>query len=86
MPNLNVRGVAKKTLQRIKQTAKHRGVSVNRLITDMLNSETDLAPAANEFTMHHDLDKLAGTWNAAEARAFDEGTASFGQIDVTLWH
>jgi len=85
MANLSVRGVAEKSLQRIKQTAKRRGVSVNRLITDMLNAETGLTPAAKQFTIHHDLDKLAGTWNAAEARAFDEATASFGQIDEGLW-
>jgi hypothetical protein len=84
MANLSVRGVAEKSLQRIKQTAKRRGVSVNRLVTDMLNAETSLAPA-KPFTVHHDLDKLAGTWNAAEARAFDKATASFGQIDEGLW-
>jgi hypothetical protein len=84
MPNLSVRGVAEKSLQRIKQTAKRRGVSVNRLITDVLNAETGLAPA-KPFAIHHDLDKLAGTWNAAEARAFDAATASFGQVDKGLW-
>ena len=85
MANLSVRGVAEKSLQRIKQTAKRRGVSVNRLIADMLNAETGLAPVAKALATHHDLDKLAGTWNAAEARAFDEATASFGQIDKGLW-
>ncbi len=83
--NLSVRGVAEKSLQRIKQTAKRRGVSVNRLITDLLNAETGVAPVAKEFATYNDLDKLAGTWNAAEARAFDEATASFGQIDKGLW-
>ena len=85
MANLSVRGVAEKSLQRIKQTAKRRGLSVNRLITDMLNAEAGLAPAAKPFTIHHDLDKLSGTWSAAEARAFDKATASFGQIDEGLW-
>lgn len=85
MANLSVRGVAEESLQRIKKTAKRRGVSVNRLITDMLNAETGLAPVAKGPAVHHDLDKLAGTWNSAEARAFDEATASFGQIEKGLW-
>ena len=85
MANLSVRGVAEKSLQRIKQTAKRRGVSVNRLINDMLNAEAGLAPAAKQPAIHQDLDKLAGTWSAAEARAFDKATASFGQIDEGLW-
>ena len=84
MANLSVR-VAKETLQRIKQAAKRRGVSVNRLITDMLNSETGPAPAMKQFPVHHDLDMLSGTWNAAESRAFEDATASFGQIDKGLW-
>ena len=85
MANLSVRGVAEKSLQRIKQTAKRRGVSVNRMIADMLNAETGLAPAPKPSALHHDLDQLAGTWDAAQARAFDEATASFGQVDKGLW-
>ncbi len=85
MANLSVRGVAEKSLQRIKQTARRRGISVNRLITDILNSETGLAAATKEATVFDDLDKLAGTWSAAEARAFDETLASFRQIDEELW-
>ena len=85
MANLSVRGVGEKSLQRLKQTAKRRGVSVNRLITDILNSETGLTPAAKLPAMFHDLDKLAGTWSAAEARAFDEAIASFRQIDEEHW-
>lgn len=85
MANLSVRGVGEKSLQRLKQTAKRRGVSVNRLITDILNSETGLAPATKKPAVYHDLDKLAGTWSTAEARAFDEAIASFGQIDEEHW-
>jgi predicted DNA-binding ribbon-helix-helix protein len=85
MANLSVRGVGEKSLQRLKQTAKRRGVSVNRLITDILNSETGLAPATRKIDLYSDLDKLAGTWSAAEARAFDQAVASFGQVDEELW-
>lgn len=85
MANLCVRGVAEKSLQRLKQNARRQGVSVNRLITGMLNSDTDFAPAAKPLAVHHDLDRLAGTWSAAEASAFDKTTASFGQIDKDLW-
>ena len=84
MANFSVR-MARKTLQRIRQTAKRRGMSVNRLLIDTLNMETGLAPAARQLATHHDLDKLAGTWSAAEARAFAKATASFGQIDKGLW-
>ena len=85
MANLSVRGVAEKSLQRIKQAAKSRGVSVNRLITEMLDAEAGVASATKQLTTHHDLDKLAGTWSVAEARAFRQAAALFGKIDKELW-
>lgn len=85
MANLSVRGVAEKSLQRLKQDAKRQGISVNRLIAGMLNGETGAAPAAKSPAAQHDLDKLAGTWSAAEARAFGKATASFEQVDEALW-
>lgn len=85
MANLSVRGVADKSLQRLKQDAKRQGISVNRLIAGMLNAEGGAVPAAKASAVHHDLDRLAGTWSAAEARAFDKATASFEQIDEDLW-
>lgn len=86
MANLVVRGVTKTSLERIKQTARRRGVSVNRLIADILNSEAGLASVAKELAAYDDLDKLAGTWGAAEEQAFMKSIAPFGQIDETLWH
>ena len=85
MANLSVRGVAEKSLQRIKQLAKSRGVSVNRVITEMLDVEAGVAPATKRLATHHDLDELAGTWSAAEARTFKQAAAPFGEIDKELW-
>lgn len=84
MANLSVRGVDELTLRRLKQTAKKQGVSVNRLIADMLNSGSG-GTAAGKPVEHGDLDRLAGTWSAREAREFDRATASFEQIDEELW-
>jgi lipocalin len=85
MANLSVRGVEEQSLRRLKQAAKRQGVSVNRLIADMLNAGTVSAPAAAKSVLHDDLDKLAGTWSAREAREFERTTASFEQIDEALW-
>lgn len=83
MANLNVRGVEERAVRRLKQTAKRRGVSVNRLIVDMLNSG-DKAPAAKAASFD-DLDALAGTWDRPEAEEFRAAVASFEQIDEDLW-
>jgi hypothetical protein len=41
------------------------------------------APAA--AGRHADLDALAGTWSAADADEFEQGTASFREIEASLW-
>lgn len=83
MANISVRGVDEQALRRLKQAASRRGVSLNRLIADMLNGTPGGKPAAP--AEHADLDALAGTWNAADAREFERATAIFGQVDEDLW-
>lgn len=67
MANISVRGVEEKALRKLKETARRRGISLNRLITEMLNEETGqkrvVAPVE-----HDDLDRLARTWSAQDAR------------------
>jgi hypothetical protein len=33
----------------------------------------------------HDLDHLAGSWSAEEAKAFEENTKQFEKIDREFW-
>ncbi len=84
MANLSVRGVGEQSLRKLKQTAKRRGISLNRLITDMLNGEAD-GSGETRAVDHADLDQLAGTWSTRDAREFERATATFGQVDEELW-
>lgn len=84
MANISVRGVEDGSLRRLKQAARRRGISLNRLITDMLNSQTG-GNAASRAVEHADLDKLAGTWSARDESEFRRGTAGFEQVDEDLW-
>lgn len=83
MANISVRGVDEQALRRLKQAASRRGVSLNRLIADLLNGTAGGKPPVP--AEHPDLDKLAGTWTAADAREFERATATFGQVDEDLW-
>lgn len=85
MHNLSVRGIEEASLRRLKQMAKRRGVSLNRLIADLLNTEGGNAPTRARSTAHDDLDQLAGTWSKRDAREFERAVASFEQIDEELW-
>lgn len=83
MANISVRGVDEHALRRLKEAARRRGISLNRLIADMLNGAPGgRTPAPAE---HADLDALAGTWKAADAREFERATMTFGQVDKALW-
>ena len=84
MANLSVRGVAEQSLHKLKQTAKRRGISLNRLITEMLNGE-GVGDGGAKAVEHADLDQLAGTWSARDAREFERATTTFGQVDEDLW-
>ena len=85
MANLSVRGVEEKSLRRLKETARRRGISVNRLIADVLNAEAGIFRSAKPLVEHDDLDKLAGTWSKQDSREFERAIASFEQIDKELW-
>jgi fermentation-respiration switch protein FrsA (DUF1100 family) len=84
MANISVRGVGEQALRKLKQTAKRRGTSLNRLITDMLNGEAG-GSGGTRAVEHSDLDHLAGTWQARDAREFERATATFKQVDEDLW-
>lgn len=84
MANISVRGVEEKALRKLKETARRRGISLNGLITEMLNEGTGQKRSVTPVE-HDDLDRLAGTWSAQEAREFEDATVKFAQVDEDLW-
>lgn len=84
MANISVRGVEEKALRKLKETARRRGISLNGLITEMLNEGTGQKRSVTPVE-HDDLDRLAGTWSAQDIREFQDATATFAQVDKDLW-
>ncbi len=85
MNQLTVRGLDIELNKALKQEAAEQGVSVNRLVVQVLREAVGLyatAPTVREF---HDLDHLAGTWNTADAAEFDDALNEQRQIDAELW-
>lgn len=80
MANVLLRGLDEATLSRLRSSARRRGISVNRLITETLQQ---LHRGSEEG--FDDLDALAGTWSKAEADAFSAAIAPFSEIDAALW-
>ncbi len=84
MANISVRGVEEKALRKLKETARRRGISLNGLITEMLNEENGQKRPVTPVE-HDDLDRLAGTWSAQDTREFQDATATFAQVDKEFW-
>lgn len=68
----------------IRQRAKKKGVSVNKVVISLLQDhlgESDRKPVHR----YHDLDELAGSWSKQEAAAFERTLARQRGIDPEMW-
>lgn len=84
MPVLTLRGLDERAAALLKQEARKRGVSVNALIRTMVEEGLGLRSRPRQ-RRHDDLDHLAGSWSAADARQFSAATAAFEQVDQEFW-
>jgi hypothetical protein len=66
----------------VKARARERGLSLNRAVLSLLE---DALGGPRRKRRHDDLDRLAGTWSAADARAFEAGLRKQRRIDPELW-
>lgn len=83
---LTIRDVSPRLRAALEREAGRRGLSINRTVLELLSESTGLARAERRPPVEHrDLDSLAGTWNAQEARAFDEALTAQRQVDPKLW-
>jgi hypothetical protein len=82
--NFNLRGIASEVMVTLKQEAEKQNTSVNFLILKLIENGIGYSHAVKRPT-HHDLDKLAGTWSAKEAKEFEKNTKDFETIDEDLW-
>lgn len=84
MTQFSIRDIDPATAARLKRNAKRRGQSLNRYLQSVLRA-TAVGEEKPGYAVHDDLDALAGTWTAAQARAFEEATAPFADVDKALW-
>jgi plasmid stability protein len=68
----------------IRQRAKKKGVSVNKVVISLLQEHLGEAEA-RPVRWYHDLDSLAGSWSKQEAEAFDKTLAQQRTTDPEIW-
>ena len=79
---ISIRGLDDDQLDALKQQARQKGISLNRLV---LNQLTGAPSDVGSGRKHQDLDALAGTWSRAENEAFEAAIAPLEQVDPELW-
>ena len=84
MATMSIRGLDDKVLAALKRRAEIEGCSLNSLVVRQLHGE-QRAPRAAAPQVFDDLDSLAGTWSAKDARDFARRTAPFGEVDPAFW-
>lgn len=80
---ITVRGLDDRLHQALRALADARGVSVNRVVLDTLYAATGLEP--RQPVEYHELDGLAGTWDAAQTAEFTTSLTEQRQIESELW-
>ena len=85
MATLSIRGLDEKTANLLKEHARRSGKSVNLQVVELIRKGLGMAAPTAGVHAHTDLDHLAGTWNAREAREFAQRTEAFEAVDEELW-
>lgn len=68
----------------IRQRAKKKGVSVNKVVISLLQDHLGESERRT-VRRYHDLDELAGVWSRQEAEIFERSLAKQRAIDPEMW-
>jgi hypothetical protein len=82
MTAITLRNIPPKLQKVIQRRAETAGLSLSKTVIHMLEEAAGQRPAPE---LHHDLDRLAGTWSDEEAAAFDATLVEQRKVDPELW-
>lgn len=85
MSQLTVRDVDERLAEALRREAEARGLSVNRLVLQLLRESVGLS-SSKQPPIFTDLDHLAGTWSAENAAEIEPHLSTQRRIDVELWN
>ena len=68
----------------IRERAKKKGVSVNKVVIGLLQDHLGESERKT-VRRYHDLDDLSGSWTRQEAEAFDRALEKQRGIDSEMW-
>ncbi len=83
--SITIEDIDDATANWLAEEARRRGVSVESVAGQLLQSGLDWARRRAALPTYHELDALAGTWSEDEAAAFLQAVANFEYVDPALW-
>jgi plasmid stability protein len=84
MRAITLRNIPAAIQRAIEKRAAQKQISVNKAVLEMLQERVGILEGRKK-TQHHDLDDLAGTWSAREAKAFEKRVELARRTEPSLW-
>jgi hypothetical protein len=81
---MTLRGIDETMAQALKEMARNQGISLNALALRLIREAAGIDKKKRTL-LHHDLDKLAGTWSAEDEITFQTATRSLEAVDEEMW-
>lgn len=69
----------------IEQEAQRTGMPIEAVARQLIYRGLEVERQQAQPQRYHDLDALAGTWNAEEADEFRNAVADLSHLDPSLW-
>lgn len=86
MNQISLRGIPPRVERIVKDEAKRKGLSLNKVIISLLEKATGTKKEfKNKRKAYHDLDHLSGLWTCEEEASFKEELRAQRRIDENLW-
>jgi Antitoxin FitA-like, ribbon-helix-helix len=82
MPNLTIKKLDAQLLERLREQARRRGMSLNGFVRQALARCVGFDAGVERFT---DLSDLAGAWSEQEEQEFLDHTAPLREVDESQW-
>ncbi len=84
MAQITLRGIKPEVEKKIRNRAKKTGKSLNRVVLEMIDENTD-GSKKNDKPPAHSLKTLAGGWSERDAKEFLDSIKSSRQIEEEMW-
>jgi hypothetical protein len=82
---INLQEVDQPLVQQLHEQAAKLDTSLDALVLNLLRLGLLAAQSKSQPQTYHDLDDLAGTWDAQDAESFERAVADLETIDEELW-